>query len=122
MPNPRELIRLLVEMLVLLLGGLLTLLAATGRYSIPERSPAWLALGGFLIYWGFRAWAGRREPDEPRALTAVRGGSLILVGVVMLATAWTPFGHTRELLLAAGFVLILRGILGVALAAWARAA
>jgi hypothetical protein len=55
MLNPRQLTRLLVEMLLLLLGGLLALLAATGQYSIPERSPAWLALGAFLVYWGLRA-------------------------------------------------------------------
>ncbi len=122
MLNPRQLMRLLVETLVLLLGGLLALLAATGRYSIPERSPAWLALGAFLMYWGLRAWARRSEPREPAAQTAARAGSLLLVGLVMLVTAWTPFGYTRELLLAAGFVLMLRGILGIALAARARTA
>jgi hypothetical protein len=120
MPNPRHVMRLLVETLVFLLGALLTLLAATGRYAIPERSPAWLALGAFLLYWGLRAWVGRREPSEPTVQAAVRSGSLILVGAVMLVTAWTPFGYTRELLVAAGFALMLRGILGIAVAARAR--
>jgi hypothetical protein len=41
---------------------------------------------------------------------------------VMLVTAWTPFAYTRELLLAASFVLVLRGILGIALAVRARTA
>jgi hypothetical protein len=120
MLHPRQLMRLLTEMLLLLLGALLVLLAATGLYSIPAGSPAWLALGAFLIYWGLRAWARRTEPGDTAGQRAVRSGSLVVIGVVMLVAAWMPFGHTRPLLLAAGAVLALRGILGAALAARAR--
>jgi hypothetical protein len=120
MVDPRQLMRLLAEMLLLLLGALLVLLAATGRYSIPARSPAWLALGAFLIFWGLRAWARRTQPGDSPGQRAVRGGSLVLVGAVMLVAVAKTFGHTRELLLAAGAALALRGILGAALAARAR--
>jgi len=120
MLTAQRLMGLLAEMLLLLLGALLILLAATGRYSVPARSPGWLALGAFLIYWGLRGWMRRAASREPPGQAAVRAGSLVLVGVVMLVVIRAPFGHTAELLLAAGAVLALRGILGAVFAVRGR--
>lgn len=114
MPAPGQLFGLLNEFVVLLLGALMALLAATGRFS-PPRGPVWIALGVFLIYWGARAWVRPAPPVLPQLHPAVRGGSLTLVGVLMLFMAWLPARHAAFLLGAAGGLLVVRGIAGAAL-------
>ncbi len=56
MPTPAQLFRLLNEMVFVLLGALLMLMAVSGWYGVPGRSALWIAVGAFLIYWGVRAW------------------------------------------------------------------
>jgi hypothetical protein len=41
-----------------------------------------------------------------------RGGSLILLGLVMFAISRAPFEYVVKLLAVAGFILVLRGLLG----------
>ena len=118
MLNQTQLSRVLIELLLLLLGILVALLATTGRYAVPHHSASWMGLSGFLIYWGLRAWRRRGRFGAPwaSAATVVRGGSLVLVGAVMLAMVWLPFRYAAWLLVVAGGILALRGLAGLWLA------
>ena len=60
--NPSNLLRLLNEFIISLLGALLILLAANRGVSLPARPSAMVALGVLLIYWGLRA-RFRAQPD-----------------------------------------------------------
>ena len=109
MPTTAQLFRLLNEMVFVLLGGLLLLMAVSGYYAVPGRSIAWLVLGAVLIYWGLRAWA-RPGRGTPRWQASLRGGSLVLVGALVLGMAWLPFRYSAALLGEAGAALVLRGL------------
>ncbi len=111
-----KLFRLLSDFLFVLLGLLLIWLGLTGRYFFPRRSPAWIGLAAFLVLWGARTWA-RAGQDAGRGANRVRGGSLLLVGAVMLGIAFLPFVWVGPLLSAAGVILILRGIASLAMVA-----
>jgi len=106
-----NLIRLMSEFVVLLLGALLLLLAASGRTGLPTRPAALVALGAIFLYWGARAWI-RPERKATRAQTAVRAGSLALVGLLLAAIPFLPVRDTNLLVGTAGGVLIVRGLLG----------
>jgi hypothetical protein len=109
MPTPANLFRLLNEMVFVLLGALLIVVALSRRYAAPGRSWTWIGLGIVLTYWGMRAWA-RPDRGAPRWHARARGGSLILVGLLVLAIAWVPFAYIAPLLEIAGSVLALRGL------------
>ncbi len=111
---PGQLFGLLNEFVVLLLGALMALLAATGRFSLPRR-PVWIAVGVFLIYWGARARMRSAPSSLPQLHASLRGGSLALVGVLMLFMTWLPTRYAPFLLGAAGGLLVVRGIAGAAL-------
>lgn len=96
---------------MLLLGALLILLALTRRVGLPTRPSALVFLGVLFLYWGVRAWM-RREPDTARVQTHIRGGSLVLVGLLVLGIPLMPLRHANFLLGAAGSVLVLRGLIG----------
>ena len=111
-----SLLRLLNELVLLLLGGLLVWVALSGNFFPDRRSTPWLVLGAFLVYWGLRT-AARAGRYASRWEHYVRGGSLALVGAMMLGIAWAPFDWIKPLLIAAGAVLILRSIAEAALIA-----
>jgi hypothetical protein len=108
MPLTTRLFALFNELIFVLLGGLLILLAVSGLYAAPGRTRAWILLSAVLVVWGVRAW---RRPDRslPGWGSAVRAGSLILVGAMLLALVWLPFHYFAPLLIACGSVLALRG-------------
>ena len=112
--SPATLFRLMSEFIMLLLGALLILLALTRRVGLPTRPSALVFLGVLFLYWGVRAWM-RREPDSARVQTHIRGGSLVLVGLLVLAIPLMPLRHANFLLGAAGSVLVLRGLVGAVL-------
>jgi hypothetical protein len=114
--SPPNLFRLLNEFIILLLGALLILLAANRGVALPARPSAMIALGALLIYWGLRARL-RRRAQEASASMSLRSGSLILVGILVLAIPMLPLGYADILLALAGGVLVLRGILSGILAA-----
>lgn len=114
MANPLNLFRLLSEFILLLLGALLILLALTRPTRLPARPAALLFLGVLFVYWGVRAWL-KREPDITRMQTHLRGGSLVLVGLFVLAIPLSPLGYANLLLGIAGAVLVLRGLGGALL-------
>jgi hypothetical protein len=109
--NPPSLFRLVNEFIILLLGALLVLLALNRGVSLPARPSAMIALGVLLIYWGVRARV-RRQTREPEEAANLRSGSLILVGVFVLAIPVLPPRFADILLALAGGILVLRGILG----------
>ena len=117
MLTPNRLLGLIIELIFVLLGGLLVWLGLRGpTYGrIADRhSVSWLILGVALLLWGFRAlykpgqWWKRWE-------NWTRGLSLVLLGALMLAIIRVPFSWVEPMLMAAGAVLVLRGILASAL-------
>jgi hypothetical protein len=111
MLTPAALFRLLSEFILLLLGALLILLALTRRVGLPARPAALVFLGVLFVYWGVRAWM-RREPESTRVQTHIRAGSLVLVGLFVLAIPMSPLRHANLLLGISGAVLVLRGLVG----------
>ncbi len=104
------LFQLFTEIIILLLGALLVLLAITRPVMLPARASALVVLGLFLVYWGMRSWM-RRKPGAGRWQDQVRGASLGLVGLLVLAIPISPLRDSGMLLGAAGAVLIVRGFL-----------
>ena len=117
MLTPERLLRVFIELIFVLLGGLLIWLGFRGPgygQIVDRHSASWLILGVASILWGFRAlykpgqWWRRWE-------NWTRGLSLALLGVLMLAIIRVPFSWVEPMLMAAGVVLVLRGIVASAL-------
>jgi hypothetical protein len=108
------------EFIFILLGGVLAWLGLSNRFlyasNFNPRSPAWLALGAALIYWGARAGlkTARAARTSDRVVAQVGGGSLILVGVMMLSLVFF-ISKVSIILAAAGAVLAIRGLAGAVL-------
>jgi len=83
MLSPARLTNLLVEFVFLLLGALVVWLAVAGSISVDRHSTPWLAVSVALIVWGLlvkrSAWLGIWQRWN-------RGGSLILLGLIMLVS------------------------------------
>jgi len=114
MPSPATLLRLLIEFIVLLLGGLLILVALTRTVGWPAYPVALVILGVVLVYWGIRATMKPGQPAE-RWATRIRAGSLVLVGLLVVAIRFLPLDRAALLLELAGGVLVARGLVGAAL-------
>jgi hypothetical protein len=114
MPSAANLFRLLSELIVLLLGGLLILISLTGTVGLPAYPAALVVVGVVLIYWGIRAWMRPGQASD-RWPTRIRAGSLVLVGVLVLGIRILPLRDTVALVVLAGSVLVVRGIAGMAL-------
>ncbi|MFZ0036266.1 MAG: hypothetical protein WAK91_02510 [Candidatus Acidiferrales bacterium] len=116
---PANLFRLFNEIVLLLLGALLMLLAASHRLR-PSTSPVtWILLGVLLIYWSARAGM-RWAPPATRWHERMRAGSFAIAGIAILSIAWIPFRDAPLALGIAGGVMALRGLLSAA--AFARGA
>jgi hypothetical protein len=111
MLTPQNLLRVVIEMIFVLLGGLVVWLGVTGQTFFDRRRLPWLILSVALILWGLRAlykpgqWWSSWEHWT-------RGLSLTLLGVVMLAISRVPFLWVGRLFAVAGLLLILRGLIG----------
>lgn len=105
-----RLLRLFIEVVFILLGFLIAWLAWSGHVLFDRHSLSWIILGAALILWGLRAlqnagqWAMRGQ-------NLVRGASLALVGVIILAAVKAPFNWVGPMIAAAGLLLVLRGVL-----------
>jgi hypothetical protein len=111
MPGPQHLFRVLNEFIFVLLGGMLIWIAVTGRYLFDPRGMKWYLLSGLAIVFGLMSLLAR-SGELSRVAAYVRGGSLILVGLVMFSMAWAPYWLVVWLLIAAGLVLVFRGVIG----------
>jgi hypothetical protein len=111
MLKPQQLLRITIELIFVLLGGLVIWLGLSGQIFFDRRKPTWLILSAALILWGLRALykPGR---GQSRWEHWTRGLSLTLLGAVMLAIARVPFLWVGRLLAVGGAVLILRGLIG----------
>jgi len=117
MLTPERLLRLMIEFIFIMLGGLLMWFAFAGpRYgrTVDRHSISWVILSVALILWGLRAlykpgqWWLRWE-------NWTRGISLALLGILMLVISRVPFSWVGPLLATAGGLLVLRGLTGSAL-------
>ena len=108
--TPQQVLRITIEIIFVLLGGLVVWLGFSEHILFDRRKPGWLLLSAALIVWGVRAlykpgqWWSRTEQWT-------RGLSLTLLGVVMLAISRVPFSWVGGLLAFAGGLLMLRGLL-----------
>ncbi len=109
--SPERLLRLFIEVLFLLLGGLVVWLGLTGHIFFDRRGKLWLLLSVVMIFWGLRALY---KPDRrwSRGENWTRGLSLTLLGICMFAISRVPFAWVGPLLAVSGFLLAFRGILG----------
>ena len=117
MLNPANLFRMMTEFIFVLLGGFLVWLGLSNHFLFNPKSPAWLGLGGVLIYWGARAWTktmrAARTPD--RTAARVGGTSLILVGGLMLGLVVVEFRFVGITLATTGGILAFRGLVAAGL-------
>jgi len=105
-----NLFRLVNEFIVLLLGALLILIAATRTVGVSHPA-VMMILGVVFIMWAARAWS-RPGPKESRILAGIRAGSLAIVGVLLIAIPLLSLSHESLLLGTAGAVLVVRGMVG----------
>jgi hypothetical protein len=111
MLTPARLTQLMMEFVFLLLGALLVWLALNRRIAFDRHSPGWLVLSFALIAWGGIAFA-RPAQFWRKWEKWNRGGSLVLLGLVMLAMSRAAFDWIFPLLIFAGAVLVARGVIG----------
>ena len=114
MLRPEQLIRVVIELIFVLLGGLVVWLGLTNQIFFDRRTSAWMILSIALILWGVYAFA-RPAPGWLRGERWTRGISLVLLGVVMLAITRVPFLMIGKLFAVAGVILALRGLVGMGL-------
>lgn len=111
MLSPARLTQFTVELIFILLGALVIWLGLHGQINFNPRSVLWLAISIGAIAWGALAFA---KPGEwwARWQKWNRGGSMVLLGLLMLAIGRVPFGQVGKFLALCGLVLVLRGVLG----------
>jgi hypothetical protein len=109
--TPDKSLRLSIEVIFILLGGLVIWLGATHHIFFDRRRASWLILSIALILWGARALY-RPGKYWSRWENWTRGASLLLLGVVMLAISRVPFPWVGPLLSLGGVLLLLRGLAG----------
>src|SRR5207245_3779597 len=102
--TPDKSLRLSIEIIFILLGGLVIWLGATHHIFFDRRRIGWLLLSIALIVWGARALY---KPGKywARLEGCSRGLSLLLLGSVMLRSSRASFSWVREHLSAAGLLL-----------------
>jgi hypothetical protein len=111
MLSPGRLTQITVEFLFILLGALVIWLGLEGHIYFDSRSVPWLAISIGVVAWGVLAMA---KPGEwwARWQKWNRGGSMILLGLLMLGIARVPLVWTGKFLALCGLVLVIRGALG----------
>jgi hypothetical protein len=114
MLSPAKLTQLVVELIFLLLGVLVVWLGATGHINFDRRSVGWLVISVGVAAWGVLA-LGKPGEWPARWQKWNRGGSMVLLGLLMLAISRVPFLWVGRMLAICGVVLVLRGAFGSAL-------
>jgi hypothetical protein len=107
--TPDKSLRLSVEIIFVMLGGLMIWLGATHHIFFDRHRASWLLLSIALILWGGRALY-KPGQQYSRSENIARGVSLLLLGLVMLAISRVPFSWVAPLLSVAGVLLGLRGL------------
>jgi hypothetical protein len=114
MRAPERLLQATVELIFVLLGALVAWLALRERIFVDRHGKMWLILSIVLILWGLRVLYKPGQWWSPWE-NWTRGLSLVFLGVLMLAMTRVPFAWITPMLVAAGVVLMLRGIVASAL-------
>jgi hypothetical protein len=114
MLTPQRLLRIIIELIFVLLGGLVIWLGLSGQIFFDRRKPSWLILSAAMMLWGLRALFKPALWSTP-VERWVRGLSLALLGVVMLAMSRAPFRWLGPLIAIGGLVLGTRGLVSLAL-------
>ena len=109
--TPDKSLRLSIEIIFILLGGLVIWLGATHHIFFDRRTIGWLLLSIAVIVWGASALY-RPGKYWSRSESYTRGLSLLSLGVVMLAISRVPFLWVGPLLSVGGLLLLLRGLAG----------
>ena len=111
MLSPARLTQFTVEIIFVLLGALVVWLGLHGHIYFDPGSVSWLAISIGVVAWGILALA---RPGQwwARWQKWNRGGSLILLGLLMLAIGHVPFVLVGKFLALCGLVLIFRGVAG----------
>ena len=111
MLSPANLFRMMTEFIFILLGGFLIWLGLSHHVLFNPKDPKWLGLAGVLIYWGMRTLTktARAARTSARTVEWIGGGSLILVGLMMLSLVVVEFRWVGIALASAGAILVLRG-------------
>ena len=109
MLSPARLTQLTMEVIFVLLGALVVWLGVNERVYFDRRGVAMLVLSIALVAWGLLAFA---RPVSRWASWEKwnRGISLVLVGIMLFAMTRVPFLWVPRLLIAAGFILVTRGL------------
>jgi hypothetical protein len=111
MLSAARLTELMVELIFVLLGVLVAWFGVTGHINFDRRGINWLVISVGVIVWGLLA-LGKPGQWWVRWKKWNRGGSLILLGLLMLAITRVPFLWVGRLLALCGLVLLLRGVFG----------
>lgn len=112
--TPDRTLRLSIEVIFILLGGLVLWLGLTRHIFFDRHRIGWLLLSCALVLWGARALY-RPGKYSSRWENWSRGLSLLLLGIVMLAISRVPFSSVGPLLSFGGLLLLLRGLVGTVL-------
>jgi predicted membrane protein len=114
MLTPQRLLRAIIEVLFVLLGGLVIWLGLSNQIFFDRRRPSWLILSVAIILWGLRAlYRPGVGPSPVERWT--RGLSLVLLGAVMLAMSRVRFEWAGPLVATGGLILGARGLVSLVL-------
>jgi hypothetical protein len=111
MLSSARLTQLMMEVVFVMLGLLVVWLGASGRIYFDRRGLPVLILSIAMIAWGLMAFA-RPTHSWAKSEKWNRGGSLILLGLVLFAMTRVPFLWVPKLLIVLGLILVTRGLLG----------
>lgn len=114
MLTPQRVLRIVVEIMFMLLGGIVVWLGLHGDIFFDRRRVSWMVLSIAVILWGLRALYKPGAQSLPWEQWT-RGVSLTLLGIVMLAISRVPFMWVGCLLAVAGVLLASRGLIGLVL-------
>lgn len=111
MLSPARISQLMVEVIFVLLGVLVVWLGLTGHINFDRRGIYWFIISVGVAGWGVLALT-RPTQWWMRWQKWNRGGSLLLLGLLMVAMTRVPFLWVGKLLAVCGIVLALRGAIG----------
>ena len=112
MLSPARLTQAIVELIFILLGVLVIWLGLHQQINFNPRSVSWLALSAGVIAWGALTIGRSSQQWWMRWQKINQGGSMIVLGLLMLSIGRVPFGWAGRFLALCGMVLLLRGVLG----------
>jgi hypothetical protein len=115
MLTPARLTQFVVELIFILLGMLVIWLGLHQQINFNPRSVSWLAISIGVIVWGGLTLSKSSSQLWMRWQKINQGGSMVVLGLLMLSIGRIPFGWAGRFLALCGVVLLLRGAIGTLL-------